>query len=256
MTHDLKPTTRFGARVAHYARTRPGYPKDIITCLQQHHHLQPSHKIADFGSGTGLLSRLFLDHGNTVIGIEPNARMREAGEAYLSKYDEFISMEGRAEDCGLINEEIDFITTGQAFHWFTIEETQCEFQRILKPDGWVVLIWNHRLVDNSDFAVAYEAFLHRNTIDYARISRRYADYAAIEAFFSPCGYVEYSFPNQQTFDFEGLKGRVLSSSYAPLQTDENWQQTLQQLQDLFAQHQQNDRVQFDYRTVMMVGHLD
>ncbi len=256
MIDDLKPTTRFSGRVAHYARNRPGYPQDIITCLKQHHHLQPFHKVADFGSGTGLLSRLFLDYGNTVIGIEPNARMREAGENYLSKYDEFISMEGRAEDCGLVNEEIDFIVNGQAFHWFAVEETRCEFQRVLKPDGWVALIWNRRLIDNSDFSIAYEAFLHENAIDYARISKRQTDYGNIDTFFSPCQYVEYSFPNWQIFDFEGLKGRVLSSSYAPRQTDHNWEQTLQQLQDMFTQYQQNGLVQFDYLTVMMVGHLD
>jgi len=256
MVDNLKPTTRFSDRVAHYVRSRPGYPEQIIHCLQQHHGLHRKDKIADFGSGTGLLSRLFLDHGNTVMGIEPNARMRDACEDYLSAYDEFISMEGRAEDCGLMNEEIDFIVCGQSFHWFDIEETRCEFQRILQPDGWVALIWNHRLVDNSDFSRGYEAFLHDNSIDYSRISKRHTNYDAINTFFEPNQYVEYSFPNQQVFDLEGLKDRVLSSSYAPRQTDDNWQQTLQQLEQLFSSHQQQGQVQFDYKTVVMVGHLD
>jgi len=256
MVNDLKPTTRFSDQVAHYARNRPGYPQEIIACLQQHHQLQADHKIADFGSGTGLLSRLFLDHGNTVIGIEPNTRMRDAGDYYLSEYDDFISMGGRAEDCNLVNEEIDFVVAGQAFHWFEIEEAHCEFQRVLKPDGWVALLWNHRLLDNTDFAIAYETFLQQNAINYDRISKRQTNYDAIEKFYSPCTYAEYTFPNQQTFDFEGLKGRVLSCSYTPRQTDDNWLQTLQQLEDLFARHEVEGQVQFDYRTVMIVGHLD
>jgi len=256
MVDDLKPTTRFSDRVAHYASSRPGYPQKIITSLQQHQNLRATDKIADIGSGTGLLSRLFLEQGNTVIGIEPNARMREAAEDYLSEYDAFISMEGHAEDCDLLNEEIDFIVAGQAFHWFAIEETRCEFQRILNPQGWVVLIWNQRLAAISDFAVSYEAFLHQHSIDYDRISKKYTDYTAIETFFSPSSYTEYTFSNQQNLNFEGLKNRMLSSSYAPLQSDHNWDHAIMELRDIFEKHNKNGLVLFDYRTIMIVGHLD
>src|SRR5207253_7579620 len=128
---------RFSNRVADYVRCRPGYPLALIGLLRAECGLRPDHVIADVGSGTGLLSRLFLDNGNRVFGVEPNEEMRQAGEEQLAAYDKFSSVSGSSEATALPQASMDFITAAQAFHWFEPVTTRREFLRILKPQGWV-----------------------------------------------------------------------------------------------------------------------
>src|ERR1700757_2147313 len=109
---------RFSNRVADYLRYRPGYPTAARDVLRRECNLQPGHAIADIGSGTGFLSELFLKNGNRVFGVEPNDAMRQAGEEYLAEYDNFTSITGSAEASTLDDGSVDFVVSGQAFHWF------------------------------------------------------------------------------------------------------------------------------------------
>ncbi len=133
-------TTRFSNRVDNYVKYRPHYPAAVIDYLKKEKVLKDNYVIADIGSGTGISSELFLKNGNTVYGIEPNKEMREGGEKYLSGFKNFISINGTAEDTTLKENSIDVITAGQAFHWFDMVKAKKEFKRILKTNGYVVLI--------------------------------------------------------------------------------------------------------------------
>ena len=94
------PTKRFSIRAQDYVKYRPAYPTAVLDCLVAEYGLTETAVIADIGSGTGLLSQLFLDNGNPVYGVEPNKEMREAGEAYLVGYENFDSINGRSEATG------------------------------------------------------------------------------------------------------------------------------------------------------------
>src|SRR5580658_4404950 len=142
----LDPTRRFSSRVEAYARYRPSYPRETLALLERECGLTPVSKIADIGSGTGLLARLFLDFGCEVTGVEPNPEMRVTGERMLLDKPRFHSVDGRAEATGLLAGSVDFVTAGQAFHWFEPAAARAEFQRILKTVGWVVLVWNERSI--------------------------------------------------------------------------------------------------------------
>ena len=127
--------------------------------------------VADIGSGTGILSELFLKNGNTVYGIEPNNNMREGAERNLQKYPNFISINGSAEDTSLKNESIDLATAAQAFHWFDVENAKKEFKRILKPNGSVVIIWNNRRKTGKVFSSQYEKFIIKYGTDYKEVRK-------------------------------------------------------------------------------------
>lgn|GEM_PF-3592487 len=71
--------------------------------------------IADIGSGTGNLARLFLDAGYCVIGVEPNREMREAGERLLADYLAFESIDGTAENIPFESGSVEMITVLKAF---------------------------------------------------------------------------------------------------------------------------------------------
>src|SRR5205085_10926402 len=121
-----------------YIRYRPTYPTDVLRILQHDAGLTPSSIIADIGSGTGISAKIFLNHGNTVYGVEPNRPMREAAEQLLRGESRFHSIDGSAECTTLSSSLVDFIVAGQAFHWFYRTKARTEFVRILRPHGWVV----------------------------------------------------------------------------------------------------------------------
>ena len=240
------PTQRFSNRVDNYIKYRPGYPAAILKFLGATCNLTPTSIIADVGSGTGLLSKLFLDNGNPVLGIEPNLEMRQAGEQFLRQYPNFTSITATAEETSLPDNRVDVVVAGQAFHWFEPAKTVAEFRRILKPNGWVVLIWNQRLTD-STFLIAYESLLEKYALNYSSVNHANLDLPRLQDIFGPDLRVK-PFANSQFFDFDGLKGRLLSSSYAPLANHPNHQPMMNELQQIFQTHQKDGAIEFKYST--------
>lgn len=247
-------TTRFSDRVEDYIKYRPHYPAVIPEWLTETYLFSSTWDVADIGSGTGISTELFLRHGNRVYAVEPNAEMRAAAERLLGSYGEnFVSVDGTAEATGLAAGSMRLIVAGQAFHWFDAVKSRAEFERILCPGGLVALIWNERLTD-SVFEKEYDALILHYGKDYKTVNHRNIDDQQIADFYRPASYVLKQFPNEQWFDFEGLKGRLLSSSYMP-KTGPGYAPMLRDLEQLFQRHQQGGRVRVGYDTKVYVGVL-
>ena len=250
-------TTRFSDRVADYIKYRPHYPVEILDLLAANCGLTPESVIADVGSGTGILAEIFLDNGNLVVGIEPNREMREAGDGYLADYGRFSSLDGTAEVTKLPSGAIDFALAGQAFHWFDRDKTRAEFKRILKPEGYVVLIWNDRRVvakDNSSaFLADYEALLQNYATDYNEINHKNVQDPAVFTPFFGGAFFEAAFDNYQHFDFDGLMGRLHSSSYVPPPGHPHYAPLAKRAKEIFDACQVNGKVAFEYDTRVYYG---
>jgi SAM-dependent methyltransferase len=253
MTNDS--TTRFSSRVSDYVKYRPGYPPEVVRLLETECGLAPESVVADVGSGTGLLSELFLRLGNRVYGVEPNREMREAGERLLAAYTNFVSVEGRAEATTLEDEGVDFVVAGQAFHWFDPTGARREFLRILRPGGWVVLVWNDRRTEGTPLLEDYERLLLEYGTDYKEVSVKYAEESSLAALFGPGEPLMKTFDNEQVFDFDGLKGRLTSSSYAPQPGHPNFEPMMRELEAIFRRHERDGRIVVNYDTKVFYGHL-
>ncbi len=256
---DQDSTRRFSGRVEDYVRYRPHYPDTVVDFFRESLGLRPEHVVADIGSGTGFLSELFLSNGNRVYGVEPNAEMRAAGEHYLAGFPHFTSVAGTAETTTLPETSADFVVAGQAFHWFEPAATKREFQRILRPVGWVALVWNDRKIDTTPFLRAYEVLLEQFCQDQSAVARRAKvanDSASLSRFFSPHPFSRHvTSAHFQEFNFAGLRGRLLSSSYAPLPGSLNYEPMMAGLRGLFEQHQELGLVRFEYSTEICYGRL-
>jgi len=245
---------RFSNRAADYVRYRPGYPPELLDVLRKECDLRPGHVIADIGSGTGFLSELFLKNGNRVFGVEPNREMREAGELHLQSYRAFVSVEGSAEATTLPEACADFVAAGQAFHWFEPEKTRAEFRRILRPQGWVVAIWNFREVE-TPFARAYEEILVKYGTDYTRVRDSYPQSHDVQSFFLGGEFLHHTLPSVQFLDWDGLAGRLRSGSYIPQEGHANFAPMMDALRELFRRYQENGRVRVEYATHLYAGRL-
>ena len=253
-TVSLSSKQRFSNRVDNYIRYRPRYPAEIIQVLCAECGLTPDSVIADIGSGTGFLAELFLKHGNRVLGIEPNPEMRQAGERLLAGYDNFSSIDGAAESTTLADSSVDFVTAGQAFHWFDARACDKEFRRILRHGGWVVLVWNDRATD-TPLLQDYENLLRKHGTDYNEVLHRNIDSDFLESFYGHPEFATRTFEYHQHLDFPGLKGRLLSSSYVPAESHPDYEPMIRALQVLFAAHEEGGEVDFKYETRMYWGHL-
>jgi SAM-dependent methyltransferase len=255
MTTITNSKERFSNRVADYIRYRPGYPSAVRDLLRTECGLRPGHVIADIGSGTGFLSELFLKNGNRVFGVEPNEAMRQAGEEYLAEYDNFISINGSAEATTLEDASVHFVVAGQAFHWFEPDATRREFSRILKPGGWVVVVWNERVTGATPFLREYEALIRKFGTDYSKVNENYPRQEQMKQFFGAHGLRSYEVPNFQEFDFDGIAGRLRSSSYMPAADHSNFAPMMDELRGIFDAHNESGRVRLEYTTHIYFGQL-
>ncbi|MFX0033441.1 MAG: class I SAM-dependent methyltransferase [Candidatus Hodarchaeota archaeon] len=245
----MDPKERFSSRVENYIKYRPKYPQEVISFLKRKDILLNDSIIADIGSGTGILSEMFLKNGNNVYGVEPNKDMRKAAEKLLKDYTNFISIDGSAEKTGLKENSIDLITAGQAFHWFDVKKTREEFRRIIKPTGYIVLIWNNRRKTAPGFPCESEQLLLKYGKDYKEVQKTEKN---IESFFQ---FEKEVFYNFQDLNLEEYKGRILSASYIPLEDDPNFEKMITDFENLFKIYQQNGLIRLEYDTEIYYGKL-
>jgi ubiquinone/menaquinone biosynthesis C-methylase UbiE len=247
-------TRRFSSRVGNYVRYRPSYPPAVLDLLRAECSLTGASVVADIACGTGIFTRMLLENGNPVLGVEPNADMRHAAEDFLGSHSNFTSVAGSAESTTLADHSVDFVTAAQAAHWFDREKARREFVRIGKPDAWTMLLWNERRTDSTAFLKAYEKLLVEYGTDYQDV-RSERTTQQIETFFSPVRFQFRTFDYQQEFDYPALEGRLLSSSYTPQAGDPAYDPMLKELRRIFDEYRVNHRVAFEYDTRVYYARL-
>ncbi len=252
-------THRFDKRAEQYSKYRPGYPKKILEILRSEISFNRDAAVADIGSGTGLLSRLFLQNGNTVYGVEPNDEMRSYAEQSLSMLPGFVSIGGRAESSGLKDSSVDLVTVGQALHWFDRDPTIREFARILRERGHLCVIYNDR--NNTDpFMKRYEDVVQKHARDRAEVldvcrSEPWKE-DNLSTFFQERKYKKFNLPNEQFLDLEGLLGRMTSVSYMPnIDETERFKALNLDVTRLFKDWEKTGTVKLLYETIMVMGRI-
>ena len=242
----MENINRFSSRVENYIKYRPHYPQAVIDSLVHEYGFQPHSVVADIGSGTGIFSELLLDNGFTVLGVEPNNAMRTASVNLLGSKPGFKAVAGSAAETNLADNSVDFIVCAQAFHWFKDTAVKREFKRILRAGGKVVVLWNERQVETR-FEQKYDALIQQHAADVDSVNHALIDYDSLRAFFAPKVCIFNSFDNQQEFDYEGLLGRLLSSSYMPNYGEAGYAALVDDVKELFDSFQEDGKIKLRYK---------
>lgn len=252
---DLRSTERFSDRVADYVRYRPDYPAALLEWLHSAQGVRPDWRVADVGAGTGISSKMFLDAGHSVIAVEPNAAMRSAAVEWLGDHPKFKAIDGRSDATTLADGSVDLVFVAQAFHWFDPQATRREFHRILRPGGLAAICWNSRRLTSTPFLAGYEALLQTYGTDYLSISERYGDEPRMREWFGNGWRGMAEFDHRQLLDFDALRGRLMSSSYAPKPGHPKHEPMLAALRQLFENCAVDGHISFDYDTRVYVGEV-
>ncbi|HLO98594.1 MAG TPA: class I SAM-dependent methyltransferase [Fimbriimonas sp.] len=248
----MLPTERFSNRVENYVKYRPSYPSEVLDFLVSRFSLEPGAMVADVGSGTGIFSRLLIDRGFRVVGVEPNSAMREAS---LGIEGPFTSVDATAEATGLEPGSVDLVVATQAFHWFDAQLFRKECERILRGSKPVALIWNARSDKDSEFSIAYEALIARYCSDYLATRHRSVSTEGMAEFFAPSQVETNVFSNHQTLDWDGFRGRLLSSSYAPVEGHPDHAPMIEALRAIYDKFSINGAVTLRYDCQVYSGEL-
>ena len=186
--------------------------------------------------------------------VEPNPEMRAAAEARVGGHPRFRSINGTAEHTTLADASVDLVTAAQSFHWFDPAGARAEFARILRTGRPVALFWNTRRTRGSAFMQDYLDLLIEFGTDYQAVTHEKITPEELESFYGG-PYEALVFEHAQQFDLEGLRGRLLSSSYVPAPDHPAFASMIARLEEVFERHQQDGVVRFPYDTELYLGRL-
>jgi SAM-dependent methyltransferase len=205
---------RFAGRVADYERGRPGYPEALFDRLVALAGLAPGAAVADIGAGTGIASEPLLRRGLRVFAVEPSDEMRAAAERRLGGDAGFRATAGRAEATGLDDASVELVIAAQAFHWFEPQATRQEPAHPA-PRRPAALVWNARRADRHAVRrrLRGSAAAPRHRLRRGRPSRPRPRAPGGRS--SAALRRRIRFDNAQALDRDGLRARLLSSSYVP-----------------------------------------
>ena len=197
-------TEKFSNKADNYAKGRPDYPVAVVDFIKTLIDEQPI--IADIGAGTGKFTKLIADLGYQVFAVEPNQDMFNQLQITVADVPNAKTVLATSEATTLADQSIDIITVAQALHWFDLEKFKVECQRILKPNGWVVAMYN-------------------NGVDARNNQAQHRIDATKDFFVQP---VIKEFRTPITYNREKWLASAMSRSYSPLPDDENYDEFMQQ----------------------------
>jgi len=239
----MSNTEKFTGRVSAYAAYRERYdPAIVLPSLREWCNLEPNSTVADIGAGTGMLSDIFLANGNRVLAVEPNAEMREACLQLHAANPNLSVIDGTAEATGLPDASVEVVSVGRALHWFDLEATLPEFRRILKPNGWVIVLAFGRSKEGREENVAYEDFLRPFTKEGEGTRVTYAVYQRLKELFPGGEFHHKEIPGEMSLDWESLRGLTLSLSHAPLPDSPQFAPFEASLTHYFDKYQQEGKL--------------
>ncbi len=249
-------TERFTGRVDTYDRYRMRYPAaPILATLHSWCGLTPSQTIADIGAGTGMLSEVFLQNGNTVLAVEPNAEMRAACEPLAKQFTKLTILDAAAEATTLPDSSVDLVAVGRAFHWFDQPRAIREFQRILKPGGWTVLLSASRARNQTEQSLALEQVLLTYSKDPGHTAGGHHLHEHPESLFPHGEILQRQTDGEERLTRDAFLGQTLSYSSAPLPTDPLYPPFLQDLQSIFDRYQHEDLIRIATTCWITCGRL-
>lgn len=179
--------------------------------------------------------------------------MRKAAEELLGEYSNYVSIAATADKTTLEDSSVDIITVAEAYHWFDNDATKAEFKRILREDGYVLLLWNQfggDPFDDEKRAIS-EKYREKTKIKHSGISR---EQRAI-SLFGEGNYQKFEFDNSMMQTRESFCGGWASASYIPKKGTDAYCEFMKQSEELFEKYATDGLLKTTIKTICFLGKL-
>jgi len=226
--------TSFAEVADAYERGRPGYPGEAVAWLVG----EPPRDVVDLGAGTGKLTRSLVAAGHRVTAVEPLPEMLERLRAAAP---EAAAVPGTAEAIPLPEASADVVVSAQAFHWFDHDAALPEIVRVLRPGGWLAVVWNIR-DDSEPWVRKLSEVIGSESVEPGDVE----DVLETSGLFQPVERA--TFGHVQRLHRETLRDLVLSRSYCAVRTPEERAPVLAAVDRLFDAHGDGRVIALPYRT--------
>ncbi len=188
-----------------YATVRPTYHDRLVERFVERFGRG---EVAEIGAGSGIFTSQLSNSGCIPIAVEPVEAMRRK---LLEANPTARIQDGTAEQTGLAANSVDTVVAAQAFHWFDHEKALEEIDRILRPGGHLVCVWNVR-DESIPWVAAYTEVVDRHakstpryrTMDWRRAIDGDARFEAVD---------EWHIDNPVPTTPDGVVARALSTSF-------------------------------------------
>jgi ubiquinone/menaquinone biosynthesis C-methylase UbiE len=246
---------RFTTKAERYARYRYGYAVEAIQAIFDITGLNSHAVVADVGAGTGLLAKELVDRVEKIYAVEPNLAMREFAERLLGQHPTFIGVDGRSDATTLPDHSLDLIVAGQAIHWFEPQTTLKEFQRILKPEGWLAAVFHTPMRLQSFRDAINVVCTPENGWDTTPTPRpQYGD-SHTDFYFGIGNGMKMHFPQTFQENWDAFIGGMLSDSHSPDDIHPAFPRLVAALREVFDQYSEGGYLQVPGGTDIVIGRL-
>lgn len=234
----------FIGKLENYNRFRPNYPKGLIDHLEKKGILKKQSIIAEMGCGTGKLTSLLLDNGNTVYGVEPNPEMYKHLINTYSSFDKFLALNASAECSKIKSNTCDLVVCAQSFHLFNSIKAKNEFERILKSNGSILLIWYFESTNCSILNDIRNMFyFYRNKLNQQTRTKISLD--NLQKIFSSHSINHEVYGKiHQNLSKRDFVNSMLSSSYAPIPQNELYNSYIECANKIFDRYNQKGLINY------------
>ncbi|MEE1013816.1 MAG: class I SAM-dependent methyltransferase [Clostridia bacterium] len=246
----MNNTKRFDGKGEIYAKARPKYATELFEYMKSELNIPQGSVFADIGSGTGIFTEQLLEKGYRVYAVEPNEDMRKQAEAKLSNNNFFVSVNGTDSNTNIADNSVDYISIAQAFHWFDADAFRKECNRILKPNGKIMIVYNSRDIDAACTKALAELRSEYNS-EFHGFSNGISDEKCKAFFNGNCDV--FRMDNSQSYDKQGYVNRVLSSSYSLCEGDEKYEEYLKEINQIFDKYSVDGLLTVPTYTVAYIG---
>jgi SAM-dependent methyltransferase len=248
-------TERFSGRVQAYLAYRPRFPREIVPFLRQHGALPEGAVVADVGAGPGMLAEVFLEAGHRVLAVEPNAEMLEACRALATEHPTLQVVEGSAEATTLPDASVDLIAVGRAMHWFDWPRAHREFERILRPGGWVLLASNGHRDSGAPVSNRLSVILRTWRTDSAGVDTTRGFEERLRGFLDTSSWQRRTLHHAMTVDFPTLLGYAESLSAIPRPGERGYNGMVADLRSVFEVYHRDGLLMTPLICNLHLGHL-